>query len=95
MKEIKNSTLYYQMALCQPFEVLAHFTLKIGQKDKKSESFSFLGITFDIIKILTLSFHWGGATLFMLNPGIPNMAIFEVNGMVSINVKSGHKWPFF
>ena len=31
----------------------------------------------------------------MLNPGIPNMAIFEVNGMVSINVKSGHKWPFF
>ena len=52
-----------------------------------------MAITFDIIKILTSSFHWW-ATIFMLNPGIPNMAIFEVDRMVSINVKSGHKWPF-
>ena len=53
----------------------------------------FLAITFDTIKILTSSFHWW-ATFFMLNPGIPNIAIFDVNGMVSINVNSGHKWPF-
>ena len=30
----------------------------------------------------------------MLNAGIPNIAISEVNDMVSINVKSGHKCPF-
>ena len=31
----------------------------------------------------------------MLNPEIPNIAIFEVNGMVSIKVESSHKWPFW
>ena len=65
----------------------------MAKKDQKSAFFSFLAITFEIIKILTSSFHWW-ATIFMLNPGIPNMAIFEVDRMVSINVKSGHKWPF-
>ena len=52
-----------------------------------------MGITFDIIKIFIPSFHWW-ATFFMLNPGIPNIAIFDVNGMMSINVKSGQKWSF-
>ena len=54
---------------------------------KNNESFSFLAITFDIIKILTSSFYWW-ATLFMPNPGIANMAIFEFNDMVSIYIKS-------
>ena len=43
-----------------------------------------MGITFDIIKILTSSFHWW-LTFSMLIPGIPNMNIFKVIFMVSIN----------
>ena len=66
---------------------------KWPKKTKKVHFFSFLAITFEIIKILTSSFHWW-ATFFMLNPGIPKIAIFDVNDMVSINVNSGHKWPF-
>ena len=68
---------------------------KLAKKDQKSASFSFLTITFDIIKMLTSSFHWW-ATFFLLNPGIPSMAIPEVVFRVSIiahKSKNGHLWP--
>ena len=42
---------------------------------------------------LNSGFCWR-ATFVMLYPWIPKIDIFEVNNMVSINVKRGHKCPF-
>ena len=53
-------------------------------KSHKLTIFSFLVITFDIIKLLTSSFHGCGAFL-RLFPGIPNMSILDLIVMVIIS----------
>ena len=63
-------------------------------KSQKLTIFSFLVITFDIIKLLTSSFH-GCAAFLRFFPGIPNMSIFDLIVMVIINAINDEKQPFW
>ena len=80
--------------MCHHFLDFVHFTLKIGPKMPETGHFSFFAITFDIIKLLTSSFH-GWVAFLRLCPGTPNMSIFVFIFMIPINVINYEKQPFW